>query len=150
MRFDGSSFVGFDLFNPTKQQLQHGPQSKATLGECVFNTSRDFCVDFSVNQALQSKILQTPTQSGGGYVQSPLEFIETNRFCLVQEMIQDVKHVGFAKEVDELSPFGLKANGALLGVWLHGDTKSLPYINNPVSVWIPRSLQRNFLPLIGV
>ena len=30
MRFDGSSFVEFDLFNPTKQQVQHGPQSKGT------------------------------------------------------------------------------------------------------------------------
>ena len=102
-------------------------------GQIVFHPCRDFGVNFPMNQSCCHKFIQAPTQCGRRYAQCPLQFIETNSLCLVQEVIQDVEHVSLAEEVDESPSFGLKTNGALLVVWLHGDTKSLPYINNPVS-----------------
>ena len=116
-------------------------------GQVVFHPCGDLGIDLTMNEPPKHQIVQTPTQCRCCNVQCTLEFIETNSFCLVQEVIQDVKHVRLAEEINESSSFGLKTHGCFL--WLHKATKLVLYIKGIVSLRIPRFPQRNFRDLIG-
>ena len=98
--------------DPTPQAPHHAVEALPPFSQPVFHTSRYLWVDRTADQAKHAHLFQPSAEGGGGHVDVPTKFVESDGLVGVDQVPDDVQDVAFSEQPNDSPAALFKAHGS--------------------------------------